>query len=97
MAVLKNTEGKLSSAEKYFNSCLKYYIKQNNEPLIAYCWQALSVISKSKGNYDDGILYMKRAIEISKKREDLTSLSENYYNIANLYISKEQVQEAIDY
>lgn len=71
--------------------------KAKNESLTARINNNIGSVYESLEDWDNAILYNKKALEYRIKTNDLNGMSSSYSNLGNVYYYQNQFKKAIDY
>ncbi len=87
--------GNFDNAEKYLCRLLEQLPSQHQD--LYKCYQALGKISCEKGNYDLGLDYLNKSLEILQKIETNSNrIGYIYNNIGEVYQKKGDIRQALD-
>ena len=78
----------LDSALFYGNKAMKQSLKLGDSTLIAQAYGDVSSVYLKKGDYEQCLGFMKKALEIRKARKDISGMARTYGGIGLLYYNQ---------
>ncbi len=88
---------KYIEAEKNYKTALELAIKQNQDLLLAVCYQNMGIVlGKTKKN-KDAINYLNKSESLFLKNEDFLSLSALYADKADFYLNENDIANSTKY
>jgi len=97
LAVTLYYQNKLEEAEEILEKALELAQSINNEHEIAFAYNRYGVLKSARFNYNDALEYFFKSESLLKELGSTFLFSTLYINIADVYLSRYQLDEALEY